>query len=98
MIENYALRQHVKPGISGWAQVNGLRGETPTTETCARGWNTISGMPRSRAFALDVEILARTAFEIFRQRNALLMSVDKISLGHRRRREDGLPVAQDFTH
>ena len=28
LIANYAFRQHVKPGLTGWAQVNGFRGET----------------------------------------------------------------------
>lgn len=32
LIENYAYRQHVKPGLTGWAQVNGFRGETPRVE------------------------------------------------------------------
>jgi lipopolysaccharide/colanic/teichoic acid biosynthesis glycosyltransferase len=30
LIADYAFRHHVKPGLSGWAQVNGFRGETDT--------------------------------------------------------------------
>ena len=32
LIDRYLHRHRVKPGITGWAQVNGLRGETPTIE------------------------------------------------------------------
>ena len=36
IIDDYLSRHRVKPGITGWAQINGLRGETDTPEKMAR--------------------------------------------------------------
>jgi undecaprenyl-phosphate galactose phosphotransferase/putative colanic acid biosynthesis UDP-glucose lipid carrier transferase len=36
IIANYAHRYHVKPGLTGWAQVNGLRGQTQTLQQMAK--------------------------------------------------------------
>ncbi|MDP9807714.1 putative colanic acid biosynthesis UDP-glucose lipid carrier transferase [Rhizobium tibeticum] len=35
LIAHYASRRHVKPGLTGWAQINGCRGETPTVDRMA---------------------------------------------------------------
>jgi lipopolysaccharide/colanic/teichoic acid biosynthesis glycosyltransferase len=35
ILGDYAFRHHVKPGITGWAQCNGARGETPSIEHIA---------------------------------------------------------------
>jgi len=70
LIGNYELRQHVKPGITGWAQVNGLRGETATTAQMRQRVEFDLWYAKNASIALDIQILARTALEIFRQRNA----------------------------
>jgi len=69
-IEDYALRQGVKPGITGWAQVHGLRGETPTLDVMQRRVLLDVWYARNADLVLDLEILLRTPFEVLRQRNA----------------------------
>jgi undecaprenyl-phosphate galactose phosphotransferase/putative colanic acid biosynthesis UDP-glucose lipid carrier transferase len=69
-IDIYRLRQTVKPGITGWAQVHGLRGETPTLALMRKRVEHDVWYARNLSVALDIEILVRTAFEIFRHRNA----------------------------
>jgi Undecaprenyl-phosphate glucose phosphotransferase len=70
LIGHYELRQHVKPGITGWAQVNGRRGETPTVESMRDRVDFDVWYAKNAGIALDIEILFRTAFEVFRRRNA----------------------------
>jgi exopolysaccharide biosynthesis polyprenyl glycosylphosphotransferase len=70
LIENYELRQLVKPGITGWAQVNGRRGETPAVEDMRDRVTLDIWYARRASFSLDLKILLRTPFEVFRQRNA----------------------------
>jgi len=70
LIENYELRQHVKPGVTGWAQVNGLRGETPTVDLMFRRIEFDLWYAANSSVALDLQILARTVFTVLRQVNA----------------------------
>ena len=69
-IAHYTLRQYVKPGITGWAQVNGHRGETPTIEAMRARVDHDVWYVAHADIALDLKILFRTAFEVLRRRNA----------------------------
>lgn len=69
-IPSYTLRQHIQPGITGWAQVNGLRGETSAPDAMHRRVEHDIWYLRNCSIALDVRILCRTVFEILRARNA----------------------------
>jgi undecaprenyl-phosphate galactose phosphotransferase/putative colanic acid biosynthesis UDP-glucose lipid carrier transferase len=69
-IPNYVLRQHVKPGITGWAQVNGYRGETSSLELMQRRVDLDIWYAQNVSVLLDLEILVRTVFEVCRPRNA----------------------------
>jgi undecaprenyl-phosphate galactose phosphotransferase/putative colanic acid biosynthesis UDP-glucose lipid carrier transferase len=60
LVANYAFRQHVKPGITGFAQVNGYRGETPTPELMAKRVDFDLWYIRNWSIWLDIRILLRT--------------------------------------
>jgi Undecaprenyl-phosphate glucose phosphotransferase len=69
LIADYALRYHVKPGITGWAQVNGLRGETPTFDLMKRRVDHDLWYIRHWSFSLDLLILMKTVVSQLQMRN-----------------------------
>lgn len=68
-LSDYAFRQHVKPGLSGWAQVNGSRGETPTLDCMARRVSLDIWYINNRSLLLDLKILAMTALQLIRNKH-----------------------------
>ncbi len=69
-IRGYMLRHTVKPGITGWAQVNGLRGETETPEKMERRVAYDRYYITNWSIWLDIKILFRTALLVVWDRNA----------------------------
>lgn len=70
ILSDYAFRHHVKPGITGWAQCNGARGETPSIEHIAERVKLDLWYINNWSLWLDIQILIKTFFEILRNRNA----------------------------
>ncbi|HEX2493364.1 MAG TPA: undecaprenyl-phosphate glucose phosphotransferase [Steroidobacter sp.] len=70
VIDGYMRRHKVRPGITGWAQVNGLRGETDTVEKMQRRVEYDLEYLRNWSLQLDIAILLRTARIVWRDRNA----------------------------
>jgi undecaprenyl-phosphate galactose phosphotransferase/putative colanic acid biosynthesis UDP-glucose lipid carrier transferase len=69
-IVNYAFRHHVKPGITGWAQVKGYRGETQTIDLMERRVEHDIWYINNWSLALDCRILVMTMLISFRQSSA----------------------------
>ncbi|WP_083841339.1 undecaprenyl-phosphate glucose phosphotransferase [Bradyrhizobium sp. STM 3843] len=70
VLSDYAVRHHVKPGITGWAQCNGARGETPTVQHIAKRVKLDLWYINNWSIWLDLFILIKTVFEVLRKRNA----------------------------
>ena len=70
LIDNYLGRHRVQPGITGWAQVNGLRGETDTLDKMQRRVEHDLAYTDDWSLLLDVKILIATVFTTLFNRNA----------------------------
>ncbi len=70
LIDRYMLRHKVKPGITGWAQVNGWRGETDSLDKMQKRVEYDLAYIHNWSLWLDVKILFLTAFRAFNDKNA----------------------------
>lgn len=70
VVRNYAFRHRVKPGVTGWAQVNGCRGPTPTPKDIERRVEHDLWYIDNWSFGLDLAIMLQTVVEVMRSRNA----------------------------
>ena len=69
LIRGYMIRHKVCPGITGWAQVNGLRGETTTVEQMRLRVQYDLDYLRNWSLWLDLKILLKTALVLLRSRD-----------------------------
>ena len=69
-VQGYMLRHKVKPGISGWAQVNGWRGETDTLEKMEKRVEHDLDYIRNWSLVWDLQIIFMTVFGSGARRNA----------------------------
>jgi putative colanic acid biosysnthesis UDP-glucose lipid carrier transferase len=70
LVPRYMLRHKVKPGITGWAQVNGYRGATDTLEKMEKRVECDLYYIENMSVWLDLKIIVLTVFKGFRHRNA----------------------------
>jgi putative colanic acid biosysnthesis UDP-glucose lipid carrier transferase len=70
LISGYMIRHKVRPGITGWAQVNGLRGETDTVEKMSARVKFDIDYLNSWSPWMDLRILLRTAMLVVRDNKA----------------------------
>lgn len=71
LIDKFMVRHFLKPGITGWAQVNGLRGETRTTQSMLDRVEADIWYLENWSFLLDLKIIFLTVYNIIRgEKNA----------------------------
>lgn len=70
LIKGYMIRHKVKPGITGWAQVNGFRGETKTVQ-CMKGRIEYDlDYLKKWSLTLDINIILKTILLVFKDSKA----------------------------
>ena len=67
IIDKYMVRHFVRPGITGWAQVNGFRGETRTPELMERRVELDVWYLENWSFWLDLRIVVLTVTNMFKK-------------------------------
>jgi putative colanic acid biosynthesis UDP-glucose lipid carrier transferase len=70
MVPRYMLRHKVKPGITGWAQINGFRGETDTLDKMEKRVELDLYYIERMSLWLDLKIIVLTVVKGFVNRNA----------------------------
>jgi putative colanic acid biosynthesis UDP-glucose lipid carrier transferase len=70
LVPRYMLRHKVKPGITGWAQVNGFRGETDTLDKMEKRVEYDLYYIENMSVWLDLKIIALTLLKGFNNHNA----------------------------
>ena len=70
VVDGYFARHRVKPGITGWAQINGWRGETDTREKILRRTEHDLYYIENWSLLLDLYIIARTPLSMVQGENA----------------------------
>ncbi len=70
LIKSYMVRHKVRPGITGWAQVNGLRGETESLDKMQARIEYDLDYLRHWSLKLDLAIIWRTIFVVWKRQNA----------------------------
>ena len=70
LVPGYMLRHKVKPGITGWAQINGYRGETDTLDKMQKRVEFDLHYIEHLSLTLDLKIILMTVFKGFVHRNA----------------------------
>jgi putative colanic acid biosysnthesis UDP-glucose lipid carrier transferase len=69
-IKGYMIRHKVKPGITGWAQVNGSRGETDTIDKMEKRIDYDLDYLRNWSLAMDLLIIIKTIGVVIKDENA----------------------------
>jgi putative colanic acid biosysnthesis UDP-glucose lipid carrier transferase len=70
LVKGYMIRHKIKPGLSGWAQIHGFRGETETLDKMEGRIRYDLDYLRNFSFSLDIYIIYKTVMLVISGKNA----------------------------